>query len=141
MHRAVIDLRKTAPELIEAIVPFVDDQELAVRIDAVGALARVGVLSSAAPLAGGLVHRLQARLDAVERREEKASLVLALGCLGADTSTGLDDTDPAVRALAALSSGDDFRSTAILLGPTATGSLPRRHLRPRSASAATRDAR
>jgi len=115
MHRAVIDLRQSAPELIEAVVEFVDDQELAVRIDAAGALARVGVLSSAAPLAAGLVRRLHARLDAVEGREEKANLVLAMGRLGADTSSWLNDSDPAVRAMAALSARNGPRSTAILI--------------------------
>jgi hypothetical protein len=115
MRRAVIDLRGSAPELIEAVVEFMDDPELAVRIDAVGALAQMGVLSSAAPLAADLVRQLRMRLDAVDGREEKANLVMTVGRLGAETSPWLQDSDPAVRALAALTTRDDPRSTTILI--------------------------
>jgi hypothetical protein len=115
MDGAVAGLRQNAPELIGAVVELVDDQELTVRIGAVGALAQMGVLPSGAPLAAGLVRRLRSRLEAAGSREEKASLVLAMGRLGGGTSPWLDDPDPAVRAVAALSARDESRSTEVLI--------------------------
>jgi HEAT repeat protein len=87
MRRAVIDLRQCARELIEAVIEFADDQEVAVRIAAVGALAQMGVPASAAPLAAGLVDILRLRLDAIEDRTEKANVLMAVGRLAADTLT------------------------------------------------------
>lgn len=115
LHRAVLDLREAAPEIVDAITPFMDDPELAVRMEAVGALTRLGALPATNGRIEGLAGRLRERLGVIEVRQERAVGVLALGHLGADTSSWLDDADPAVRACAALSCRDDTRSTTILI--------------------------
>jgi hypothetical protein len=113
--RSVADLRETAPEVVDAVLPFVADPDLAVRTAAVGALAWLGVSPPARPRVPELADRLGARLRAVDGRDERANLVLALGRLGADTSPWLDDADPAVRACSALGLRDDARATAVLV--------------------------
>jgi hypothetical protein len=115
VNRAIVDLRETAPEVIDAVLPFVADGELAVRMAAIGAIAWLGMSRPARSRVFGLVDRLESRLRAVEDRDERANLVLALGRLGADTSRWLDDIDPAVRACAALWLRDEARATAILV--------------------------
>jgi hypothetical protein len=115
MRRAVVDLRQAAPELVGAVIAYLDDPQPAVRIDAIGALARAGALPAAARLTQDLTHQLRARMQGPFGRDEKAALVLALGHLGADTASWLTDTDPAVRACAALFGRGDSRSTVILI--------------------------
>jgi hypothetical protein len=113
-RRARVEVLAAVPELVGAVGPFDDDTDLDVRLTAIWALARLGLLAPDGA-AAGLIDRFRTRLGLVTGREERASLLLALGLLGADTTSWLDDPDPAVRACAALSSRDDAKSTPILI--------------------------
>ncbi|HEY6795947.1 MAG TPA: hypothetical protein VI248_14820 [Kineosporiaceae bacterium] len=114
-NAALADLRDSAPELVHLLLPLLDHAELAVRMEAAGALAQWGMLPAATPLTARTVQRLQARLEQAQGRDERAGLLLALGQLGADTAPWLGDPDPAVQAMAALRCPGDDRSTPLLV--------------------------
>lgn len=115
MRRGVVALDGAADEIVVALLPFVSDIDPATRRAALGAVA------SWAQLQGATNRRdeaIAAARSAVTRpgRDERATAVLALGDLSADTTPWLDDFDPAIRACAALALPDDPRATDELIG-------------------------
>ena len=102
MKRAVLDLRAMAPEVLEAIVPFVLDENPEIAQAAMNAVGKWSAVQVGSPQAEAAAQVLRTRLEAATHRNEKANLVLALGEMGQDVSAWLDDEDEAVRACAAL---------------------------------------
>jgi hypothetical protein len=114
-QHALQDLRTVAPEIAEAVRPFLHDRAVDVRLQAVAAMGRLGALLPSASIAGLLNHLCDIASDAAVDRQERAGSVLALGRMKATTSTWLTDADPALRVCAALTERTDPRSTPILL--------------------------
>ena len=104
-------------DVLEALAPYLSDDDNETRREAVNAAAQWGVMAPDSAAAHAVAARLQARLDdgaARDARDDRAGLVLALGQLGHDVSRWLDDADDAIRACAALFV-PDARATAILV--------------------------
>lgn len=101
MRRAVVDVRALAPQVAAAASPLLDHPAPDVRREAVAALGAATALlgeGAQAPAVSALTDLVAASAD----RDEKAARVLAVRDGGGDTSPWLTDSDPAVRACAAL---------------------------------------
>jgi len=96
----VADFRDMAPEVIEAILPFVQDENPRIAREAMNATSKWTAIQSETP--GPAAEVLRARLEIATDRIQKSSLVLALGEMGQDVSDWLEDEDEAVRSCAAL---------------------------------------
>ncbi|MDQ1034324.1 hypothetical protein QFZ75_000740 [Streptomyces sp. V3I8] len=108
------DVRLT---LDDAVEPFLTSSDAHVREAAPGAavpLLRAPGLADRVPRAATLLRTL---LDAAGTRRERAAVARALGVWKTDTSDLLADSDPAVRACAALgpTHADRSRALAVLL--------------------------
>ena len=101
MAGAVIELRQSAPEVVNAILPLIGDPNPAVWKAAAWAAAE---WSRSAPeeLRAEVSAVIAQRLPLATDRNERASVVLALGQAGGDVSAYLLDPDAAVSACAAL---------------------------------------
>ncbi|MET9101535.1 HEAT repeat domain-containing protein [Streptomyces antibioticus] len=113
----IVACREVRPLVLDAVLPWLDDPQPAVRSAAVDAAAEL-------LRAPGLAHRVSeaaAQLLPVARscadREERGTAVLQLGTWGEDVSALLADADPAIRACAALAPAQagDPAATAELL--------------------------
>ncbi|MFI6576235.1 hypothetical protein ACIBFB_10550 [Nocardiopsis sp. NPDC050513] len=93
--RAVLDMRVAAPELYDAVRPYLTDADRHVRQRAVEAAGEFAFLA-------GLEPDLSGAMDLAGTRDEGAAIVLALGRNGHDTAAYLTHADPAIRACAAL---------------------------------------
>jgi len=98
----VVDFRAMAPEVIEAILPFVQDKNPRIAREAMNAASKWTAIQSEAPQAGPAAEVLRARLETATDRIQESSLILALGEMGQDVSAWLEDEDEAVRSCAAL---------------------------------------
>jgi hypothetical protein len=120
---AGFELTDLAADLLPSLATFLTDPDLEVReagIDAFGYWAQVNPANAQAA-----TDILRKQLDQAVVRDERARLVLALGEIGADLSDLLADTDPAIRACAALttkSPAGNAELIAVLLEPQASDS-------------------
>lgn len=99
---AIEACRTVRPQLFDAVAPWLDDADATVREAALGAvthLLRAPELADRIPAAAERLERI-ARGDG--DRRERAGALLSLGAWGRDTGGLLTDSDPAVRACAAL---------------------------------------
>ncbi|MGW4892260.1 HEAT repeat domain-containing protein [Kitasatospora sp. NPDC004240] len=103
---AVRACRAVRPQIFDAVAPFLDDPDDAVREAALGAVTH---LLAADDLAGRVPVAAD-RLEGVARgqgpRRERAGALLTLALWGRDTGALLTDEDPAVRTCAALGTAD-----------------------------------
>ena len=102
MKMAVLDLRSMAPEVLEAVVPFVLDENPRIAQAAMNATSKWAAVQLGTPQVEAAVRVLRTRLGTATDRNQKACLVLALGEMGQDVSAWLEDEDEAVRSCAAL---------------------------------------
>ncbi|MEV7559874.1 HEAT repeat domain-containing protein [Streptomyces sp. NPDC089795] len=114
---AIRACRGIRPELYDAVEPFLDDPHPDTREAALGAVSLLLKAPDLAELVPRAARRLRGVLAADGSRRERSSAALALGAWGQDTSSLLDDPDPAVRACAALATGCARmpHATAVLL--------------------------
>ncbi|MFE3450507.1 hypothetical protein ACFXJ8_16390 [Nonomuraea sp. NPDC059194] len=114
--RSVLGCRAVAGDLLDNVLPFLDDADEAVRIRALNVITHL----LPGPSGETVTSAMLARLDAASVRE-RAQIALALGHGDAMPYRLLTDDHPAVRACAALSPGlaADDRATAELLSALA----------------------
>jgi hypothetical protein len=99
--RAVLDCRRIAPEIFDAVLAQLDHADARVRMSAANALRALVRNPALAPR----VEQVRTRVESHARRastDERAALVLTLGQLGCAPREFLADTHPGVRACAAL---------------------------------------
>lgn len=96
MEHAAAQLQGLGPQAQAVLVPLLNDASHDVRMQAINAAGQWGTASAQA------AEVMTRRLDVCDERDERASLVLALGLLGRDVSRWLGDDDEAIRACAAL---------------------------------------
>ncbi|WP_173137036.1 HEAT repeat domain-containing protein [Kibdelosporangium persicum] len=103
------ECRAVLPEVYTAVLPFIDNDDLAVREAALGVVSVLPDLADA--------RLFQRVLASSGDRRERASAVFGLGEAGADTTSLLTDADPAIRVCAALTPGcaDDSEATRLIL--------------------------
>lgn len=113
---SMVDLRAALAELVDVVLPLIDDQEPSVRVRSVHLATRLGGVSTVASRAQDLVANFEARLQWMKTRDERAALVVGVGELGGDTRLWLDDDDEPVRVCASVYLHADPRATAALQG-------------------------
>lgn len=96
------DLFAALAELVDAVMPFMDDGDPGVALRAVYVLTRVGRTPAASHRSVELADVFSARIAAADTRDERAALVVGVGELGGDTSRWLADADDAIRACGAV---------------------------------------
>jgi len=113
MTLAIHELFGMADNAITALIPFIQDANPIIAKEAINATANwaKSAGSKALTLAADAFN---SRLINSTTRDEKASLVLALGQTGADVSVYLDDTDIAIQACAAIFVNTE-QATSILI--------------------------
>ncbi|WP_329375942.1 HEAT repeat domain-containing protein [Streptomyces sp. NBC_01351] len=114
---AIRACRNIRPALYDALEPFLDDPHPDTREAALGTVTVLLKAPDLAELVPRAAHRLRNALAAGGSRRARSSAALALGAWGQDTTSLLNDPDPAVRACAALATGcvHTPQATAVLL--------------------------
>ncbi|GAA0972381.1 hypothetical protein GCM10009555_025460 [Acrocarpospora macrocephala] len=117
MARVVLDIRAIAPVLLGSAIACLDDPDLRVRADAVGAVGALALVPGAIASTDDLVVRLEQAADQAKDHNERCAIVLTLGEVGATPRAFLTDPHPAVRACAALAPtlADDDAATQEIL--------------------------
>ncbi|MFD8785016.1 HEAT repeat domain-containing protein [Kitasatospora sp. NPDC059599] len=115
---AVHACRAVRPQILDAALRFLDDQDETVREAALGAVTHLLT-------ADDLADRIPAAADRLEhiarnrgRRRERAGTLLTLAHWGRDTAPLLTDDDPAVRTCAALGTADPSAAGVLLAALT-----------------------
>ena len=99
--RWTLAARAVCPGLVDPVMPLLADPQLAVRIRAANCLVKLCRHPEVQPRRAELAELIE-RAARVAPTQERATLILSLGDLGADTTPFLADPDQAVRCCAAL---------------------------------------
>lgn len=112
---ASADLFAVLAELVEVILPYVDDEDPAVAIRAVSVLTRLGRTPGVAHRRAELVDLFSERMATASGRDCTAALVVGVGEMDGTTKPWLDHQDPALKACSAVYLPDDAQATETLL--------------------------